>query len=442
MADTHTWWQRGHLPDLSALVSWTQRRRRRRPARHRRAARLPRVARRGRHLAVADLSVADGRLRLRRLRLQRRRPAVRHARRLRRADRRSAPPRHQSHARLRAEPHLRPSIRGSSSRAPSRDERQARLVHLARPGAGRRAAQQLAERLRRRALGVGRDDAASTTSTPSYASSPSSTGAIRRCARRCTTSCASGSSAASTASASTSSGSSSRTISCATTRRTPTSCRTCGPYHALLPVYTADRPEVSRDHRRDARRGRRLSATGVLIGEIYLRSSGWSPTTARTATGVHLPFNFQLISSALARARASARSIEAYEAALPAGGWPNWVLGNHDQPRDREPRRLGAGARRGHAAADAARHADALLRRRDRHARRRRSRRSWSRTRGRRTCPGSAWPRPRAHADAVGRDADAGFTTGRPWLPLARDAPRQRSPRARDRRRCSRSTAG
>ena len=25
--------------------------------------------------------------------------------------------------------------------------------------------------------------------------------------------------------------------------------------------------------------------------------------------------------------------IEAYEGAIPAGGWPNWVLGNHDQPR-------------------------------------------------------------------------------------------------------------
>jgi alpha-glucosidase len=25
--------------------------------------------------------------------------------------------------------------------------------------------------------------------------------------------------------------------------------------------------------------------------------------------------------------------VERYEAALPAGGWPNWVLGNHDQPR-------------------------------------------------------------------------------------------------------------
>jgi glycosidase len=25
--------------------------------------------------------------------------------------------------------------------------------------------------------------------------------------------------------------------------------------------------------------------------------------------------------------------IDKYEAALPAGGWPNWVLGNHDRPR-------------------------------------------------------------------------------------------------------------
>jgi alpha-glucosidase len=25
--------------------------------------------------------------------------------------------------------------------------------------------------------------------------------------------------------------------------------------------------------------------------------------------------------------------VEEYEAALPQGGWPNWVLGNHDQPR-------------------------------------------------------------------------------------------------------------
>src|SRR5260221_1844241 len=32
-------------------------------------------------------------------------------------------------------------------------------------------------------------------------------------------------------------------------------------------------------------------------------------------------------------ARHIARLIQDYEAALPAGGWPNWVLGNHDQHR-------------------------------------------------------------------------------------------------------------
>jgi alpha-glucosidase len=32
-------------------------------------------------------------------------------------------------------------------------------------------------------------------------------------------------------------------------------------------------------------------------------------------------------------ARRIARAIDAYEAALPPGAWPNWVLGNHDRPR-------------------------------------------------------------------------------------------------------------
>src|SRR5581483_5431646 len=49
-------------------------------------------------------------------------------------------------------------------------------------------------------------------------------------------------------------------------------------------------------------------------------------------SGTHLPFNFQLIRTAW-NARALARLIEEYEAALPPGGWPNWVLGNHDRPR-------------------------------------------------------------------------------------------------------------
>ena len=49
-------------------------------------------------------------------------------------------------------------------------------------------------------------------------------------------------------------------------------------------------------------------------------------------TGFHLPFNFHLISTDW-KPQAIASLIEAYEAALPVGGWPNWVLGNHDRSR-------------------------------------------------------------------------------------------------------------
>lgn len=71
----------------------------------------------------------------------------------------------------------------------------------------------------------------------------------------------------------------------------------------------------------------------VLVGEIYLpveRLVAYYGTPERP--GVHLPFNFQLIGADW-NARAIARMIADYEAALPPGGWPNWVLGNHDRPR-------------------------------------------------------------------------------------------------------------
>jgi alpha-glucosidase len=48
--------------------------------------------------------------------------------------------------------------------------------------------------------------------------------------------------------------------------------------------------------------------------------------------GAHLPFNFQLIELPW-DAREIARAIDAYEDALPPGAWPNWVLGNHDRSR-------------------------------------------------------------------------------------------------------------
>jgi alpha-glucosidase len=70
----------------------------------------------------------------------------------------------------------------------------------------------------------------------------------------------------------------------------------------------------------------------VMIGEIYLPVERLVEYYGEEESGVHLPFNFQLI---LAQwdARHIEELIEEYEAALPEDGWPNWVLGNHDQHR-------------------------------------------------------------------------------------------------------------
>ena len=70
----------------------------------------------------------------------------------------------------------------------------------------------------------------------------------------------------------------------------------------------------------------------VLIGEIYLPVERLVDYYGRDRPEVHLPFNFQLIGAPW-EARTLAKLIADYEAALPAGGWPNWVLGNHDRPR-------------------------------------------------------------------------------------------------------------
>jgi alpha-glucosidase len=70
----------------------------------------------------------------------------------------------------------------------------------------------------------------------------------------------------------------------------------------------------------------------VMIGEAYLPIDRLMAYYGEDLGGFHLPFNFHLI-SAVWRPEALAALIEAYEAALPTGGWPNWVLGNHDRSR-------------------------------------------------------------------------------------------------------------
>ncbi len=70
----------------------------------------------------------------------------------------------------------------------------------------------------------------------------------------------------------------------------------------------------------------------VLIGETYLPLDRLMAYYGRDLKGAHLPFNFQLLQTPWT-ADAIAKIVEEYEAALPDGAWPNWVLGNHDRPR-------------------------------------------------------------------------------------------------------------
>ncbi|HAP12503.1 MULTISPECIES: alpha-amylase family glycosyl hydrolase [unclassified Afipia] len=103
------------------------------------------------------------------------------------------------------------------------------------------------------------------------------------------------------------------------------------PYEQLIPLYSTDRPEVH-DVVAELRQVIDEFDDRVLIGEIYLPPAKLVAYYGRNLAGAHLPFNFALISTPW-NARAIAKLVDDYEAALPAGAWPNWVLGNHDRQR-------------------------------------------------------------------------------------------------------------
>lgn len=103
------------------------------------------------------------------------------------------------------------------------------------------------------------------------------------------------------------------------------------PAEQLLPSRTIDQPEV---HVAVAALRRLVDRYGdrVLIGEAYLPIDRLVAYYGGAMDGFHLPFNFHLITTPWTPT-AIAALVEAYEAKLPPGGWPNWVLGNHDRAR-------------------------------------------------------------------------------------------------------------
>lgn len=68
------------------------------------------------------------------------------------------------------------------------------------------------------------------------------------------------------------------------------------------------------------------------IGELWGPMDRWVRYYGAQNDELHLPFNFRLMWQPWS-ATAMRASVDEMEAALPPKAWPNYVLGNHDQPR-------------------------------------------------------------------------------------------------------------
>jgi alpha-glucosidase len=69
------------------------------------------------------------------------------------------------------------------------------------------------------------------------------------------------------------------------------------------------------------------------IGEVHIFDwDTWAEYYGANLDELHMPYNFQLLGMPW-EAQALRRSVDALEAALPPGAWPNYVLGNHDETR-------------------------------------------------------------------------------------------------------------
>ena len=110
------------------------------------------------------------------------------------------------------------------------------------------------------------------------------------------------------------------------------------PFEALIPAYTVDQNETHRVIREMRRALNEYSDTSdvggerIMVGELYLPIERLMRYYGEGGMGVQLPSNMHLIATHF-EAREVAKLSTTYEAALPPGGWPNWVLGNHDRSR-------------------------------------------------------------------------------------------------------------
>ena len=113
------------------------------------------------------------------------------------------------------------------------------------------------------------------------------------------------------------------------------------PFDAVRSVHSTDQHPEIMDLVVNPMRRLADEFGALLVGEIYLPHDklvayygrdGGGADGSGDELGVQLPYNFTLIFADWTAA-GLLHEIRDYERHLPAGGWPNWVLGNHDQSR-------------------------------------------------------------------------------------------------------------
>ena len=114
-----------------------------------------------------------------------------------------------------------------------------------------------------------------------------------------------------------------------------------GAYDQQLHFFDKGHPDAHRVYRAFRRLLDEYSADGedrIALGEMHIYDRGeWASYYGRArADGsldeMHLPINFALLKADWSAAGVRA-VVDSLEAKLPRGAWPNYVLGNHDEPR-------------------------------------------------------------------------------------------------------------
>jgi alpha-glucosidase len=108
-----------------------------------------------------------------------------------------------------------------------------------------------------------------------------------------------------------------------------------GDYDSQLHLYDKGHPDVHEVFREFRAILDEYSQTSprYSVGEIHIFDwQEWAKYYGEHLDELHMPFNFALVGIAW-RPELVRQVIESVEKAAPPGGWPNYVLGNHDEPR-------------------------------------------------------------------------------------------------------------